>query len=462
MRAYRVARVPPALDSLLGMTGTGGALSSGLTIWIGLFTLLAVAFGRVPGVSLSRAVLALAGATLLVVTGAVSLERALSHVNGEVLVLLFGLMAVNVVLAEAGAFRLLTALVTRGTLGPRRLLALLVFSSGALSALFLNDTVALMLTPLVIRVARRLSLPPVPYLLALALAVNAGSVATVTGNPQNVLVAVTADIRYGVFAAHLTPVAVLSLVVVWVVIVLAYGRGLGARKPAPPAVEQAAALALPPVRTGRLAVGGGAALAMLIAFAVGVPVALAAVTAGTVLLLARGRASGALLRRIDYGLLVLFAGLFVVVGAMADTGLPQRWLLDWLPVEGSGIETIGITSLVTAGLSTLVSNVPAVLVLLPATGFDAGGAAASTMATAVGAASGDWLGSRPLALTIAMASTLAGNLTLVASVANLIVAEGAKRLGVELSFWAYLRVGLPVTVVTLLVGTLWLATFTGG
>src|SRR5690606_19666202 len=188
------------------MTETGGAMSSGLSLWIGLLTLMAVAFGRLPGVSLSRAVLALAGAVLLVTTGALSLERALSHVNGEVLVLLFGLMAVNVALAEAGAFRLLTALVARGTLGPRRLLALLVFSAGALSALFLNDTVALMLTPLVIRAARRLSLPPVPYLLALALAVNAGSVATITGNPQNVLVAVTADIGYGAFAARLAPV----------------------------------------------------------------------------------------------------------------------------------------------------------------------------------------------------------------------------------------------------------------
>src|SRR5690606_27298301 len=190
--------------------------------------------------------------------------------------------------------------------------------------------------------------------------------------------------------------------------------------------------------------------------------ALAAVTAGTFLLLTRGRVSGVLLRRIDYGLLVLFAGLFVVVGAMADTGLPQNWLLTWLPTTGSGVDTIGITTLVTAGLSVLVSNVPAVLLLLPATGFDAATSSIVGAITSQGAAAGDWLGSRNLALTIAMASTLAGNLTLVASVANLIVAEGAKRLGVELGFWAYLRVGLPVTAVTLLIGTLWLAMVAGG
>src|SRR5690606_24479527 len=145
-----------------------------LTMAVGIATLLAVAFGRVPGVNLSRAVLALAGAAALLVVGATDLPAALRHVDGEVLVLLFGLMIVNAALSEAGAFRLLAGLVARGTLGPRRLLAGLVFASGTLSALFLNDTVALMLTPLVIRSARRLKLPPLPYLLGLALAVNAG------------------------------------------------------------------------------------------------------------------------------------------------------------------------------------------------------------------------------------------------------------------------------------------------
>src|SRR5690606_31763220 len=156
-----------------------------------------------------------------------------------------------------------------------------------------------------------------------------------------------------------------------------------------------------------------AAVALLVAFAVGVPVAVAAVTAGAVLLVSRGAAARGLLRQIDFGLLVLFAGLFVVVGAMAATGAPQRWLLGAL---GTG----GLLDLVwvTAALSNVVSNVPAVLLLLPVTPTES-------------------------ALVLAMASTLAGNLTLVASVANLIVAESARRVGVELSFWAYARAGVP-------------------
>ncbi len=433
-------------------THSGGA-SPELTLTIGLVTLVAVAFGRLPGMSLSRAVLALAGAVALLLAGAVSLDRALDLVNGEVLVLLFGLMAVNAALTEAGAFRLVTGLVTRGTLGPRRLLALLVASAGTLSALFLNDTVALMLTPLVVRSARRLGLPPVPYLLGLALAVNAGSVATVTGNPQNVLVAVAADIGYGRFAARLAPVALASLAVVFLVVLALHRRELAsARRPASAALE-----ALPEVRAAALALAVASALGLLAAFALGANVSLAALTAGAAALLAGGRRSVALLRKVDYGLLVLFAALFVVVGAMADTGLPQRWLLAWLPTDGDRLAVVGLTAAVTAALSTVVSNVPAVLMLLPATGFGAAGASVAGAATAAPA----WTGIEPLALTLAMASTLAGNLTLVASVANLIVAEGGRRLGVELGFWTYLRAGVPATLVSLALGVAWLAAGNG-
>lgn len=399
---------------------------------LGGLTLAGIGFGRLPGVRFSRAVIALAGATALVLVGSVDLEAALRLVNGEVLLLLFGLMIVNAALAGAGVFRLLTGLVTRGTIGPRRLLALLVLSAGLLSALFINDTVVLMLTPLVVRAARRLRLPPLPYLLGLALAANAGSAATLTGNPQNVLVAVEAGIGYATFVRHLGPVALTALAVTYAVLAVAFRRELAAARPpsAPPAPLAA-------VSRGRVWLYGAVTLAMLVAFGAGMPVALAAMAAAAVLLLGHGRGASALLRRVDFELLVLFAGLFVVVGALAETGLPSRWLLALLGgVTAPGAADLGRLATVTAGLSTLVSNVPAVLILLPALDLHA---LAARLADR-------------LALTVAMASTLAGNLTLMASVANLIVAESARRLGVEVGFWAYLRVGVPVTLISLLVG----------
>lgn len=392
----------------------------------GVLTLLAVAFGRLPGgLKMSRAVLALTGACLLLVGGATDMDSTLRAIEGEVLVLLFGLLAVNAALASAGVFRYLTAMAARQTLAPRRLLVVVVVVSGVLSALFLNDAVVLMLTPLVVRLVLSLGLPPIPYLLALALAANAGSVATITGNPQNVLVAVAVQVSYGRFLMALGPVALLALLVTTLVLLglfrhelRAPANGIDAVRSAPPE--------WPRLRRGPLVVGLVVAAAMLLAFAFGVPVALAAVVAGAVLLVSRGSASRGLLRQIDFSLLVLFAGLFVVVGAMAATGAPQRWLLNAL---GAG----GVLDLVwvTAALSTVVSNVPAVLILLPVIPSES-------------------------ALTVAMASTLAGNLTLVASVANLIVAESARRVGVELGFWAYARAGVPVTVLSLVLGSAWL------
>lgn len=397
----------------------------------GMLTLLAVAFGRLPGgLKMSRAVLGLTGACLLLVGGAIDMEAALEAIDGEVLVLLFGLLAVNAALASAGVFRYLTAVAARQTLAPRRLLVVVVVVSGVLSALFLNDTVVLMLTPLVARMALSLGLPPVPYLLALALAANAGSVATITGNPQNVLVAVAGELGYGRFLLALGPVAALALAVIIGVLLVLFRREL--RAPAvPDGATRQVVPGWPQLRRGPLVVGLVVAAAMLLAFALGVPVAVAAVAAGAVLLVSRGPASRGVLRQVDLGLLVLFASLFVVVGAMAATGAPQRWLLSAL---GAG----GVLDLVwvTTALSTIVSNVPAVLILLPVVPQES-------------------------ALTVAMASTLAGNLTLVASVANLIVAESARRVGVEVSFWAYARAGVPVTVLSLLLGSAWLLV-TGG
>lgn len=485
-----------------------------LTLAIGGLTLAVIAFGRVPGARLSRAAVAFVGAAALLAVRAVDLGAAVRMVNGEVLLLLFSLMVVNASLASAGAFRLLATLVTRGTLGPKRLLALLVLSAGVLSALFLNDTVVLMLTPLVVRAARRLRLPPLPYLLGLALAANAGSVATVTGNPQNVLVAVGAGIGYGEFAARLGPVALLALAVTLGVLLVAFRRELRAGRLVVAEAATAAAAAgavagavvagatagagvgtaagagagadvgaaagpapLPQVQRGRLLVSGAAALLMLAGFVAGVPVAVAAAVAAALLLASHGRGASLILKRVDYELLILFAGLFVVVGAIAATGLPERWLLGLLgagggagggaagglvggPVGGqlggalgstlggaaagqvaTGPAGLGVLTAVTAALSTLVSNVPAVLVLLPAL-------ALPTLAPPAGTT---------LGLTVAMAATLAGNLTLMASVANLIVAESARRLGEEVGFWAYLRVGVPVTLLSLLLGWLYLA-----
>jgi Na+/H+ antiporter NhaD/arsenite permease-like protein len=404
----------------------------GLDAWIALgvaaVTLVGVAFGRLPGVPLDRSGFALVGAAILLVAGVVDLETAAHLVDVEVIVLLAGLMLLNEALAEAGFFRGLTLWATRRARGPFALLVSLVLASGVLSALFLNDTIVLMLTPVVIHLTRALGAAPLPYLLALALSANVGSVATVTGNPQNLLVSVAGGIGYGAFAAALAPVALAGLVLVIAVVAVGHRAHVTGD-----AFERAAPA---PQRTvsRRLWALSATALAMLAAFVLGAQVAVAAFTAGALSLLLVGRSGPALLRRIDWSLLVLFAGLFVVVGSVRETGAAAvafDALGAWL--------TAGVVplALISAVASNLLSNVPAVLLLLPPILAGAGGTADL--------------------LVLAMASTLAGNLTLVGSIANLIVAESARRHGVEVGFWAYARAGAPVTLLSLAFGVWWLS-----
>lgn len=400
-------------------------LHDALVVSVALATLLAIGFGRAPGLRLNRAAVAVAGAGATAAIegwGAATLWRV---VDGRVLLLLFSLMVVNAALSDAGLFRLVTLGVAAGRVQRTALLVAVVLAAGILSALFLNDAVALMLTPSVIELSRRLEAPPEPYLLGLAMAANAGSAATLTGNPQNVVVGVASGIGYLPFAAALAPVAAAALATVALALLALYRRELRGSGTA------ADTLTRPSVHPYRLASAGLATAGMLAAFVAGVPAASAAFAAAAALLVVSGSRAGELLRSVDFELLALFAGLFVVVAALGSTA-PAVAALAW--AERGGTAALAAAA---ALASNVVSNVPAVLLLLPATQAAAGGSRA--------------------ALTLAMASTLAGNLTLLGSIANLIVVETARRLGVEIGFRTYARAGVPVALVTLALGIVWLA-----
>jgi Na+/H+ antiporter NhaD/arsenite permease-like protein len=378
----------------------------------------------VPGLRMSRATIALAGAALLVSVGAISEEEAIAALDMGTILLLGAMMVVNVNLRMAGFFRFVGSRALRLARGPRALLALVILSSGLLAAVFLNDTICLMLTPLVVDLAYRLERNPVPYLIGLATAANVGSVATITGNPQNLIIGQASGIPYLTFLAYLGPVALFGLFICWLVIVLAYPAEFRGHLPA---------IQLPPPRPYTpllnrtlLLVAG-----LMIAFLAGVPVVTAACVAAALLLVSRLRPIKLL--AIDWDLLAFFAGLFAVTGAIEVTGLSELLFESVAPVLHSGIP---VFSLIVAALSNTVSNVPAVLLFRP------------EMAA--------FPDPQQAWLTLAMASTLAGNFTLLGSAATLIVAEVASQFGARLTFVAYLRVGIPVTVLTLLAGIVWL------
>ncbi len=391
-------------------------------------TLTGVAVGRWPWLRMNRATIALVGATALIALGVIPLEQAFRAVDWNTIVLLFAMMVLNVNLRTAGFFHLVTSRMVRLARTPRRLLALVIGVSGVLSAIFLNDTIALMMTPLVLELALSFRRNPLPYLVALVTAANVGSVAAITGNPQNMLVGLSSGISFVSFTAALAPIAMAGLVVIWLVMIVVYraefAPALLAGDPEWPVPEYR-----PLLRKSLLATA-----LMLGALVAGAPIPLAALVAAALLLMSRRRDPEQVFAEIDWGLLVFFTSLFVVTGAIETSGLGQG-LLAWLrPWADGGPAKLTAVSLV---LSNVVSNVPAVMLFRPVV---------PTLADP-----------RTAWLTLAMATTLAGNLTLLGSVANLIVAEIAKRRGVQLTFVEYLKAGTPIAVVTLAIGVLWLS-----
>jgi Na+/H+ antiporter NhaD/arsenite permease-like protein len=398
------------------------------TAVIVVVTLVGVAIGRWPWLKMNRATIALVGATALITLGVIPLEVAFRAIDWNTIVLLFAMMVLNVNLRIAGFFHSVTRRVVRLARTPRRLLALVIGVSGVFSAIFLNDTIALMMTPLVLELALALRRNPLPYLVALVTAANVGSVAAITGNPQNMLVGISSGIPFVQFTAALAPIALAGLFVIWAVMVMVYRTEFAATLLAntvPLPGEEDPGL----LRKAMLATG-----LMLVSLVAGAPIPLAALGAAALLLISRRREPERVFEEIDWGLLVFFASLFVVTGAIETSGL-GRELFAWLrPWADGGPAKLTAVSLV---LSNLVSNVPAVMLFRPVVPNLAEPHIA-------------WL-------TLAMATTLAGNLTLLGSVANLIVAEIAKRRGVHLSFFEYLKAGTPIAIITLVIGVGWLS-----
>jgi Na+/H+ antiporter NhaD/arsenite permease-like protein len=392
-------------------------------------TYVALALGKVPGLRVDRAGIAMIGAAAILAAGVLSMHDAAKAVDYETIILIFGMMVVVSYLRISGFFALVADHIDGRFSGPYSLLAVVIVLSGALSAFLVNDVVCIALTPLVLHLCERLRRPPIPYLVGLATASNIGSVATITGNPQNIIIGSLSKISYMRFAARLAPVAALGLVLDFIVVALVYRKALEEARKGRPYSER---WGRPRVHRALLAKSVTVTLTSVALFFAGQPIALVALAAAAVLMLDRVRPEK-VYGAVDWPLLVMFAGLFVVVHAF-EANVVQTWGLErWHALLESPVVLVSGLSVL---LSNLVSNVPAVLLFKPLL---------------------EVMPEKELAwLALAMSSTLAGNLTVLGSVANLIVVENARRAGTELSFVEYLKVGVPLTVLTILVGIAWL------
>ncbi len=391
-------------------------------------TYLLISARRLSWLGFDRPAGALFGAVLAVGLGVLSPQEALNAVDGPTIVLLFGVMGMGAFLALDGGLEQLEATISRVAHTPARLLGYVIWTSGAMSALVTNDAVCVLGTPLIVQLVRRHGLPPLPFLIGLATAANTGSVATLVGNPQNMLCANLAGLSYREHLMALGPVAIVGLGLNHVLVHWLFRREL-----APCALQKP-----PPSPSGsRLWLPVSVNLAVAVACVLGANLAWAAVGGFVTLMVMYRRDSASLWARIDWSILLFFAGLFVAVAALVRSGLPDL-LFTLFPLDGGDHQGLAgglrLAAIFLFG-SNVVSNVPFIVLV-----------------------SGEMhkLAQPRLAWEmLAMASTFAGNLTLLGSVANLIVAEGARELG-GIGFWAYLRVGLPLALSTTLLGTLWL------
>ncbi|WP_192180081.1 anion transporter [Mesorhizobium amorphae] len=405
------------------MTLTGAA-----ALLILVLTYAGVAVGRIPGLRLDRAGIALLGGAAMIAVGALSMEDAYRAINFDTITLLLGMMIVVAHLKVSGAFRALGGFAIEHAHAPFMLLVILTLLTGVLSAFLVNDAICLVMAPIVVHVTRVINRNPIPYLIATATASNCGSVATITGNPQNMVIGALSGISYPAFSAALAPVALFGLVVVIVIVRMVYRAEFARTAELTPEVYRGRML------PGQVLKAAVVCIGLAIAFFAGVPVAKAALIGGAILLLTRAIKPARIYREIDGPLLFMFAGLFIVVAGAEKTLLTSDMIAS---AKDLGLDDVWRLSGFTAVLSNIMSNVPAVLALRPfIPGLENPERA--------------WL-------VVAMSSTLAGNFTLLGSVANLIVAEQARRAGTPLSFGAFFKVGLPLTLITLVAGTAWLA-----
>ena len=391
-----------------------------VAVYVGL------ALGRIPGLGIDRTGFALLGALVLYALGAVDDAGVAASVDVPTLVVLFGLMVLSAQFYVSGFYDLCAHAIGHGGASPRRLLALTVVVGGVLSSVLANDVVVFALTPLLCHGIGARGLDPRPYLIALAGAANAGSAATIIGNPQNILIGQAGGLDFWSFLAVCGPPAVVALVVVYATVAVIWRRALDAPGQAPSRDR-------PAVHRWGIAKGAIATVALLACFALPLPQATGVLIVAGALLVTRRRTTRDMLAHVDWPLLLLFVGLFVITDALAGLTMVGDAVAG-LQVAGGDPSRLAVLAPLTLVASNTIGNVPAVVLVLAL---------------------------RPdlpevTLQALALLSTLAGNLLLVGSLANLIVAERAASVGVRLSFLDHARCGVPMTLVSMLFAVGWL------
>ncbi|HEY3419426.1 MAG TPA: anion transporter [Methanomassiliicoccales archaeon] len=426
-----------------------------LALAIFLVTYILISVRRFGKLNLERPVVALFGASLMVVSGVVTADQAFASIQLDILGLLLGMMIIVVSLELCGFFTWVSVRMIRASKNQFQFLVLVMVVTALLSALILNDTVVLLFTPIVIRACRLIKANPIPFLVAEAVSANIGSVATPVGNPQNAFIVTQSHITFAEFTGKLLPVTLMCLIIAIVLIWVVFrkdlrdgcernGRYWLCERSKPIDAEKAVMEIAPSSVHRSVYLVLGALVLVFIGFVlspyINLPLAMVAFIGGAAVLMFlpffnRSIQPVEVLRKVDWTLILFFVGLFVVLKGVETSGLLAEMMGTFQASSGSGLTSIpGLTGFC-AILSNLISNVPAVMLLSP---FVAS------------------VGSNNLWLALVTSSTLAGNATILGAAANVIVVETGNKMGVEVSFWQFMKAGLPITIITLLLSVVML------
>ncbi|MGE5342617.1 MAG: SLC13 family permease [Candidatus Omnitrophota bacterium] len=400
-----------------------------VAIIIFIVTYAGVALGTLPGLALDRTGVALLGAIAMVVAGVLTTRHAVGAIDTSTILLLYSLMVISAQLRLSGFYTHLARSITRFTANPKTFLAFLMVTCAILSAILANDIVCLAFTPVICLALLDAGMNPIPFLIGLAVSSNIGSAATIIGNPQNMLLGQIGNLHFGKFLLFCMVPSILSLIAAYFIIYFLYREKFRIRIPAAAQLRDDPG---PDFNAHQSHKGLAVVALLMILFFTPVPRELSALALAGFLLCSRSMHTRSILGLIDWHLMTLFCALFIVIAGLEVTGIPAL-AIQFFNARHFDIQNLSNLTLVSAGLSNIVSNVPATMLLVKFLN--------PSQAT-------QWY-------VVALASTFAGNLITIGSIANLIVIEGAKGYGVTIGFKEHARTGIPITVVSILITLLW-------
>jgi len=399
-------------------------------IIIFVITYAGVALGALPGLALDRTGIALLGAIAMVAATVLSTQQAVSAIDTSTILLLYALMVISAQLRLSGFYTRLALAVAGFVRKPAKFLLVMMGVCAILSAILANDIVCLAFTPVICLALIEAEMNPIPFLIGLAVSSNIGSAATIIGNPQNMLLGQVGNLHFGRFLLYCLVPSLAALTAAYCIIYFMYRRKFQKQTPVETRERRHP---LAPYNAHQAHKGLAVVIILIILFFTPIPRELSALALAGFLLCSRSMHSRAILGLIDWHLITLFCALFIVIAGIESTGLPAALVAN-LKQEGFDIRGLFNLTFLATILSNIVSNVPAAMLLVkfldptqPAQWYVA-----------------------------ALSSTFAGNLITIGSIANLIVIEGAGEYGISITFKEHARVGIPVTLVSILITLAWI------